>query len=246
MLSDFMQIEEIIKALRISVCWELTERMEYTNSETAKILGITPAAISLYSTGKRGSGLSDKIRSSKKLYKIASSLAEDLSDDYRKGNPKVNKRLIEAAEKLLPYIEKTTQTNNTDLKSVNRILRERLIEEQKSANELSNISVKFKDEALKQLISTMEIDSIRHGEMVAAIMERLNKHESAITFTKADKKAIDKLIEDEESVDDEKFSEIKSDVDPISRILIESIESDERKHVEMLRKLSKIMKEGIK
>ena len=87
-----MQIEEILKSLRIVASWELIEKHEYTKSEVAKILGITPATVSHYSSGKRGSDLAEKIRSFRKTYKIAAELAETLSEDYRKGRNLVNVR----------------------------------------------------------------------------------------------------------------------------------------------------------
>ena len=239
-----IQLEDIIKAVRIVVCWELTERLDYTKSEAAKILNITPAAISHYSSGKRGTALADRLRSSKKSYKIISSLSDELSEDHRKGKNIINKRFVDSAEKILPYIEKSDPIEpNKDIKAINKILRERLIEEQKSANEISNISVQFRDDVLKQIMTTIEIDSIRHGEIVLSIMNRLNNQENC-SFSKSDIKLIEKLVESEESVDDEKLSEIKSSLDPISRILIEAIESDERKHVDILRKLLKNLKEN--
>ncbi len=235
-----MQIEDIIKALRVAASWELTERFEYSKTQTAKILEITPAAVSQYVSGKRGNILADRIRSSKRFYPIVSVLSEELSEDYAKGSKMTNKRLLDAAQKLLPIIQnmKLNPDKKLDMKNINKVLRKRIIEEQKAATECENIGHAFKDSIVKQLIAIIEIDSIRHAEMVSLIMERLNKQRPEHVFKKSEIKLIEKMIKIEETADDSELSEIKNSFDQLSKILIESIEHDERKHSEMLRKMS--------
>jgi len=79
----------VIPSIRAVVAKILVENLGYTKYAAAKLLDVTPAAITNYINQRRGEKYVDKILSDEKLYKTAVEIAKTLSENRGVRSPEV-------------------------------------------------------------------------------------------------------------------------------------------------------------
>lgn len=69
-------VRYVLPALRSAIMKDLIERHKMRKIEVSKKMGLTPAAITQYCKGKRGTAFAEEISQSKEIMSIAADIAE--------------------------------------------------------------------------------------------------------------------------------------------------------------------------
>lgn len=221
-----MSLERVLSAVRALVARELVERGLSVN-ETARLLGLTPAAVSMYISGKRGREYVEQLERDERIMSLIKSQGEMLYDMALKGERGLVD-LTELAKVVLNIISQ--KPPGVELEEA---IRERIRLEQETASRAMAYSYKSKNPLARALFMQIASDSLRHAEILAAILDyiggRLKAEELGITAEE-----LEALGEEERSMR-ESIVELYKLNDPIIRALLLSIELDEQKHYQLVK-----------
>lgn len=259
-----INIESVLSGVRALLAKELVRR-GYSQRDTAEILGITPAAVTLYYRGSRGKRLADKIRSLNEASIIIENLLEQLTESIElRGSTKYSDRfplILDAAYKIMRVASSRESGVKQDMKNeafgvhtVNEskgsdlveALRARIEQEHLAAQRNMTLAASTRDELSKAIFRQIATDSIRHADIISFIMEHPDGIQGGVhTFSaqskedlKAEISQIESMIKEEESAT-ERPIRLKGN-DPALNLLLKSIELDEEKHRMLLKGLLKI------
>ncbi|HLD76248.1 MAG TPA: hypothetical protein VI874_04465, partial [Candidatus Norongarragalinales archaeon] len=112
----------------------------------------------------------------------------------------------------------------------------------KAASGSMRFAQSCEDELMKNLFRQIAQDSLRHADTVSVLIHSLENQETANVHLPS-KEAVQKMLDQEEAADEADISPLKSRLGPAARLLIESIEADERKHVILLKGLMRLIEE---
>ncbi len=244
------RLEHVLPAVRALVVQELVERLGHNRAEAARLLNITPAAVSQYMEGKRGGRLVDRIRRSKRLMLTVSNLADVTSDRGRKGLAVDFTALIDASYSIMIVLmgerappqsgqEVPPQVDEGKRRRWITILRKRLSAEQVAAQRTMGLALWTSNDLVKGLFRQIASDSLRHAEIVSSLMTYLQTGGRPSHIETPDAKELEQIIRSEEEADDSAINELREIPDPAVQLLLASVEADERKHLELLRGLLK-------
>ncbi len=238
-------IESTLQALRAVVARELVLGQGFTRTRAAEMLGVTSPAVSQYVSGKRCSTLVQVIEHDKTHVKTINELVESVLTSS--AHEYSTRHFLRAAEKILKRIPKANtqqapySKHTIDLKWL-EVLRDRLHEEQKAASDSMSFANKCEDELMKALFRQIATDSLRHADIVSILINYC-QHPDLFEKQLPSLDEVNKLIEQEEAADEASISPLKRMLGNNARLLIESIEADERKHVLLLKGLKAIIEE---
>lgn len=241
-------LESVVTALRCAAARELVERFGYRKSEVAKIVGVTPAAVSQYVSGKRGGKLIATLSSSTRPRAVVVELAGTLSDGFRRGNAATEPHLLAAAGKIITLVSGEAVHDRAapraDRKRVVLRLRKRLEEEHHAARQSMAFAQKSRDELVKSLFRQIAADSMKHADIVSLLMAHLDKPEPLLSLKPLEIKNIEEMMKHEEEAGDADIESLKPYVGDAAKLLIDSIEADEKKHLILLKGFMKLAKRG--
>jgi len=250
-----VRLEHVLPAVRALVVHELVKRLGHNQSEAARMLGITPAAVSQYLEGKRGGKLVDRVKRSRQLMLTISNLAETASDRSRKGLEMDFTALLDSSYRVMSILagEKLSAPGATE-RGVDEgegkeqrtrwigILKRRLASEQQAAQRSMGLALWTDNDLVKGLFRQIASDSLRHAEIVASLITYLEVGGKPSGLGTPNVKELEQILRDEEEADDPSINELKAIRDPAVQLLLDSIEADEKKHVVLLRGLLKSRK----
>ncbi len=237
----------ILNATRISIAIELVSGMGKSNKEVSAALGITPSAVSQYVKGKRGASLrkdAGGLKGFDRVIKVASieigRLIEIKEYDRCQGmvlkiaqelagiSPEGSKAVAVAKEKY----------SNAEIKS---ILAERIKREHDSAMYFLGFAQSSSSYFARILFRQIATDSLRHADIVQALLERVDKPLSG-EFGRVSIDIVDKLLEKAREHKEISINEIKERLGPEAGLLIESIEMDDKEQIVLLKKFRNLIK----
>lgn len=231
--------EELIPLLRAMVANELVKTYGLKKAEAARILSITPQAVTQYLKGvrafsKKGVMLDSRVKELVREYsgKIA----------FRKKQVAETELLDLAYEVLMIIGRPSGQQNLMSEEAKARalwILRNRLAAEQEAAEIFLSEAIRAKDDLVRLLFRQIASDSIRHADIVQATIAAVEK--DLTNGSLPDPERLRLLQQQEEKSHSHGFEEVKRLLrNDVLKILIDSIEADEAKHDLIIGKLAEL------
>jgi len=229
------RVEQIIPVLRATLAIRLVEKYKLKKSHVAKVLGVSPAAISHYISGSRGlqSADTENIR-----HVEVEMLAERLARKISLG------MLDSATTEFSSFINSliVPQTTHALAKeagvdaSVIKTLMDRLTLEEEAAKRALELSASVTSQLAKMVLKQMAVDSMRHADILSALIHALENHED-VALTSDDVAHIAEMSRFESRAEEQKLAEMHlGNLKPVVKALLTSIDMDEEKH-EMLLKI---------
>ena len=210
--------------------------MGKSNKEVSAALGITPSAVSQYIKGKRGASLrkdAGGLKGFDMAIKVASIEIGRLIEinEYERCQGMVLKIAQELAG-ISPEGSKAVAVakekySNAEIKS---ILAERIKREHDSAMYFLGFAQSSSSYFARILFRQIATDSLRHADIVQALLERVDKPLSG-EFGRVSIDIVDKLLEKAREHKEISINEIKERLGPEAVLLIESIEMDDKEQI---------------
>ncbi len=116
-------------------------------------------------------------------------------------------------------------------------LRKRIAGEQAAVAECMRLAQRSRDELTRALFRQIASDSLRHAEIVASLAAYLDRGVSASAPTGITRAEVERLIEREHAAEASEGIDLGRNLGGMMHLLWESMEADERKHEELLRRL---------
>ncbi|MGC8583647.1 MAG: transcriptional regulator [Thermoproteus sp.] len=221
-----MSLDKYISAVRAVVAKEMVRR-GFSVNETARLLGVTAAAVSLYASGKRGGELVAKIEADERVMSIIRSYV----DAFAEGGRSAVLDLTDLAQAVRNAFEAPSRAEA----DVTLLIMERIKLEQETANRSMALAYRSANPLARALFMQIAMDSLRHAEILTTILDYLSGRIKAdeIALTEEELRA----VSEEEKGMRESLAALSRVEDPLVRALIKSIEFDELKHYELVRAL---------
>lgn len=254
-MKERVRFEDLLPAVRSLVAYDLVKRIGMKKNEAARILNLTPSAVSQYIEGKRGGSWVKKIKSSEESMLIIRELADRISDRHSRTDERgFLTELLDASYQVLSTItggrEVVRQVvkqrrDRMDIDEARKrrlmeILRNRLQSEQLAAQRSMILAISSKSDVARSLFRQIATDSLRHADIATTLLSYLQGEAKSVDVPTP--KDIERIMRDEEAADDPAIFELKSVKDPAITLLIESIEADEEKHLRLLKGMLELSK----
>ena len=240
-VQEIRNVEQILPAVRSLLAKELIQGHNVTKADVSKILGISPAAVTQYTSNKRGT-YADELGKNSQVRSIIASLAEHFSNKKKKeGEMRRNMTIIETSENILAIMNNQgVKEKEKKMDPKTRILQDRVEAELREARTSLNMANKIEDGFGKLLFKGLASDSIRHAEIVSQVI----RDQETVGSFKLDnklKKYLKQMIEEEENASEQSMTKLVKTSHPAVRALLQSVDQDEMKHKKMLKSLSKYL-----
>lgn len=243
---DRLNVEDILPAVRAVLASELVEKQGLNRRRAANALDITPAAITQYLKGVRASQMVKRIAGSRELKTFIAAEASKLANSFRVSGQSVSfTELVDISYQVLILLTGQTSRRPINAKSDKirewiELLRERLQAEQLAAQRSMGYAMWSQNELVKTLFHQIASDSLRHADICSSLITYLESGGLKSLLEAPDTKELRRIIAEEEKADDPHFLILRNIGDPAVKLLVESVEADERKHLRLLRGLLKI------
>jgi len=259
-LPQSLGIENVLSGVRAAVAKELVSR-GLSQKEIAAIICTSPAAVTLYTKGKRGSDLSKTIRSDRNAGLVVDNLIDRLSQieenskDGMKQSGDSFPLILDAAYRIMQLVSSSSmislnRQNDAEPAETERDnLVDRLRQEELAAQRNMALAVGTNDEVARNIFRQIASDSIRHSEIVSFL---INQRYAETPKANRSKKTIDDevnqielMLREEESATEEPIKLSAKNKHPSLELLLKSIDLDEEKHRMLLKGLLKISKKRL-
>jgi predicted transcriptional regulator len=228
---DRMKAEEILPTLRAHVAAQLVSRFGFSKKDAASSLGVTPAAVTQYLKGRRGSRLRGILEGDVLL--VVEELTRKIAGGLERSAVELN--LLDVAKQIIslsrglnvrPKVEEGFDELALQL-NARRML------ELKTAQRCLKASDTLRDELLELLLRQIASDSLRHADIVSHILARLDRLNEPI-FTTTDSATLKNVLRIEDETVDQRLDHLK-ECSPVVKALLNSIDLDEEKHTKILK-----------
>lgn len=236
--------ESVLQALRAVLAKELVLGRGFSRAHAARLLRVTPPAVSQYLSGKRGGKLVAQIEHDQHHMAVVQDLVRDLLA-RPEGSEQISGLLLKASDKIAgklgigPSSEPTAPLASESIRRQSlQLLRARLEEEHGAAAGSMRFAQSAQDEMIAALFRQIASDSLRHADTMAVLIKYVEHPENLTGVRLPSKDAVQKMIDQEEAADtDADITPLKTRLGPAARLLMESVDADERKHVLLLKGL---------
>ena len=234
----------LIQAL---VAREGVEQLGLSSRRVAELLGLAPSAVSQYLSGRRLERRSLVFASHPTARAIARRTLEALMEAQEAGE-RPNRLVLEGAAALskLPdpsgrrppsAPESAVGEAPRQLREMSRWIRQRVKAEQVAVTQCMRLAQQARDELTRALLRQIASDSLRHAEIVASLAPYVDRGVSRAYASGITRKQVEALIEGERAAEQEADAGSLRHLQGTMAILIASMEADERKHADLLRRL---------
>ncbi len=241
------RIETLIPAVRALIARELINRWRLSKAEVARILGVTPAAITQYIKGRRASKQISRIENREEVRKYIEEVSERIAISGKKMSLEDLFNIAYEVSILLQHGNAGQQYRVKDLRTDIKIikilekLQSRIQLENDVARLYMNISLKVKSPVLKYLFRQIASDSVRHAEILIHVKNIIENNVATEEIDPISREELESLKEFEEKADEMGFDEVYSLIDdPYIKTLLKTIEYDEEKHTKIINSLINI------
>jgi len=215
-------VDKVIAAIRAVLARELHARGLSVN-EIARLLGVTPAAVSMYISGKRG-------REQVELNAATREAIRKLADSIASSREKPDRIDITPLVKLAL----AGQGRAMDAETIREMIRV----EQSTAQSAMALAYRVRHPLLRASLMQIATDSLRHAEILALLLDYL---EGRLRLSEEELRVeIGMIRQDLEVIlgEERKMQEYGDAVtDPLISVLLRSIIHDEVKHMDIVRML---------
>jgi len=232
--------ENMIPVVRARLAMTL-KRQGLRVTEIAAALNTTPAAVVQYLKGKRGRLVARPSQIDRTIDALADKVLQRVRSGVKEGVRMPE--LIEAADQIIiaskgsKMLEETTQRQE---KQIVEILRQRLELELRASERCLDSAVKFEDQYSKLLLRMIAADSMRHADVVSQIISWTElPHEPTLNVPK--KEFLDAILQIEDKAGEQSLKDTVKISHPIARLLLEWIDTDEKKHERIISKMVRVI-----
>ena len=161
-----VSLERILSAVRALLARELVDRGLSVN-ETARLLGLTPAAVSMYLSGKRGGEYVQGLARDERIMALVKSHADLFVDAAKKGmrGPFDVTELAKVVANIL--------AQRGSPAGLEEVIKERIRLEQETATRAMTYSYRARNPLVRSLFMQIAADSLRHAEILTMILDYL-------------------------------------------------------------------------
>ncbi len=240
-------IEKILPAVRALIAEKLVKDFDFSKVEAAKALNLTPSAITQYLKGIRASKVAQLLREGEGYRLIIENLTKKVAEDYsRDGSSTKITAILDVAYQILALmsgekieVQEVKKRGEGEDKKERwlKLLRARLQAEHLAAQRNMSMALWAKNDLVKSLFRQIASDSLRHADIVSSLISHIEKGEREIRLEAPNKREVEQILKEEEEATEVPLDELKDSRDEVIKLLIESIESDEEKHLKLLRGL---------
>ena len=237
----------ILSAIRISIAMELVNELGKSNKDVSAALGITPSVVSQYIKGKRGVSLRKDADGLKGFDNVIKETAVTIGklmeiNEYERCQGTV----LRVAQELAGISLEGSKADNGSKEKysnveIKAILAERIRREHDSAMYFLGFAQSSGSHFARILFRQIATDSLRHADIVQALLERVDKPLSG-EFGKVPVEVVDKLLEKARKHKEISINDIKERLGPEAGLLIESIEMDDKEQIALLKKFRSLIK----
>ena len=242
-LTEGVRSENLIPVVRARLALSL-RREGLRVKEIAAALNTTPAAVVQYLKGKRGRLVARPAQVDRTIDALADKVLQRVRSGIREGVRMPE--LMEAADQIIiaskgsKMLEETTQRQE---KQIVEILRQRLELELRASERCLDSAVKFEDQYSKLLLRMIAADSMRHADVVSQIISWTElPHEPTLNVPK--KEFLDAILQIEDKAGEQSLKDTVKISHPIARLLLEWIDTDEKKHERIISKMVRVVQDS--
>ncbi len=222
-----MDDRKLVTAIKAALSQILVSKGLSVN-ETARILRITPAAVSMYISRKRGS-FADQILSNEHIRRILDSYANTLVMRHREGLISDLGPEIEDLKRQVRMVMEASDVVGED--EARRLIRERITLEHETAERAMALAYMTKNPLVRSILMQIATDSLRHAHILTIIAENFGEADIDLDVDQL------KQLADEERDMHSALNRIVGSDNPLVNILLQSIMRDELKHYELVASL---------
>ncbi len=231
-----MKPEKLIPALRSMMARHLVNVHGMKVTEAARILGVTAQAVTQYQRRKRATAMAE-LETNEGVKNLLTEYANKLALRRR---PIQQAEMLDLAFEIMTILQSPTRLREgvdaQRRERVLRVLRARLQAEQEAAELFMSEAIKSGDDMVRLLFRQVASDSIRHADIIMASLAAIEKGD--LEYTIPDDTRLRQLMMHEERSHTHNLEEVKELIDnQLIKLLIDSIEADERKHDMILERL---------
>ncbi len=239
-IAEGVRTENMIPVVRARLALSL-KRQGLRVTEIATALNTTPAAVVQYLKGKRGRLVARPAQVDRTIDALAERVLQRARSGVREGVRMPE--LMEAADQIIiaskgsKMLEETTQRQE---KQIVEVLRQRLELELRASERCLDSAVKFEDQYSKLLLRMIAADSMRHADVVSQIISWTElPHEPTLNVPK--KEFLDAILQIEDKAGEQSLKDTVKISHPIARLLLEWIDTDEKKHERIINKMVRVV-----
>ncbi|MEM3857327.1 MAG: hypothetical protein QXI37_02325 [Thermoprotei archaeon] len=231
--------EKLIPLVRAGVALRLSRRGVRVR-DIAKLLNVTPAAVSQYIKNRRGSTDLSALKS-QHIQELLDSFADRLFSRLDAGPEVVRTaELLEAAHQLMSVGGARQRVTASAFRRGRgkdiELLRRRLRLELSAAERYLELANRVSNDYFKLLLRLIASDSLRHGDVVSQLASWLESDRSP-TVDQPDRELLKSMLSIEDSANEAKLEETVQLNDPLAKILLKWVDMDEAKHGAIVTKI---------
>jgi predicted transcriptional regulator len=239
--------EKLLPVIRARIANKLLDR-GFKPKEIATVLRVTPAAVTQYLKGKRGSTLPQDGNGDKIIDALADKAAHRIRTS---AGPVETVEFFDVAYQLLSAtrgqhaLELRREGKQRGNSQSISILRDRLQLELKAAEKCLDLANRTRDDYNKLLLRMIASDSIRHADIVSQLISWSQAdHESATEPPPSE--FLNEMAAIEDKASEASLSKSVRIPHAIAMLLLESIDMDEEKHDKLIQKMLRVTQQSRK
>jgi len=238
-----LRSEQLVPAIRAKIIKILIEKYNYNRRRASQILNVSPAAVTHYMSGRRGRLL--KLLEEPRVSKLINEVVEKV---VSKGGRVSEAEIYDLALTLSSIIEEKKRGEiryslDQSKNKLIRTLRERAQAEHEAAEKFMETASRLDNEITRMIFRQIASDSIKHADVLMSTISILERGEE-IKIEIPKKNILQSLLEKEEVAHIHSLDEVKTYLPhKLLKVLLESVEADERKHAKILRSLIELAEE---
>jgi len=226
-----IKVEEILPTLRSHLASLLISRYSLSKKDAAALLGVTPAAVTQYLKGRRGTKLRNILKGEVLL--VVEELTRKIAGGLERSAIELN--LLDVAKQIISLSRGLGEKPRVEgeLNELASQLNIRRILELKTAQRCLKATDSLRDELLDLLLRQIASDSLRHADIVSHILARLDRLKE-LRFSAAEYDVLKNVLEIEDETIELVLDRLEG-CSPVVKALLKSIDMDEDKHTKILK-----------
>jgi predicted transcriptional regulator len=229
--------ERMLPLIRASLATRLLQKGFRVN-RIARVLGVTPAAVTQYLKGIRGKQLEETENQIQILNALTEKAALRLNENME---PLSTVELLDAGHEILTVASGETildaKSDSWRKSKSSMILKARLQLELKAAQKCLDLANRAKDDCTRLLLRMVASDSIRHADIVSQILSWVENGREA-PLDVPDPGLLKEILAIEDNANESSLRKTVRIKHGVAKLLLESIDMDEEKHERLIGKLA--------
>lgn len=237
-----VRLEQVLPALRAEIIRILIEKYGFTKIQASRLLNVSPAAVTHYLGKRRGKlfNLKENVNVSNMIYSFVDKIVTRNKSISESDLYDLALRLSSLLEESSKKIEYSGESSRNKLI---KVLRERAQAEHEAAEEFMETATKLNNEVTRMIFRQIASDSIKHADILMSTINLL-EHEQGQRIEVPRRHELLSLLKKEEEVHIHSLDKVKDFLPhKLLKVIVESVEADEKKHAKILRSLLELAEE---